>query len=162
MNPPRKNSCKIYNLNQSYRKDLCIYQDIKRGILMPKANKNENFGYYSGWMLSKNTWIINFMEGSQNIYLLEGDQAAMLIDTGYGQGNLRAYVEKLTDKPVIVVNTHFHLDHYGGNAEWEKVYVADGKWTQYRDIKKMISNSHTRTMKRSLWAMAMNLIWAAV
>ncbi len=92
---------------------------------MPKANKNENFGYYSGWMVSKNTWIINFMGGSQNIYLLEGDQAVMLIDTGYGQGNLRAYVEKLTDKPVIVVNTHFHLDHYGGNAEWEKVYVAD-------------------------------------
>ncbi len=92
---------------------------------MPKANTNQNFGYYSGWMLTKNTWLINFMGGSQNIYLLEGEDTAMLIDTGYGQGDLRSYVEKLTDKPVIVVNTHFHLDHYGGNAEWEKVYIAD-------------------------------------
>ncbi len=92
---------------------------------MTKANKNVNFGYYSGWMLTKNTWALNFMGGSQFIYLLEGDEKAMLIDTGYGQGDLRAYVEKLTDKPVIVVNTHFHVDHYGGNAEWEKVYLAD-------------------------------------
>ena len=92
---------------------------------MPKANKNVNFGYYAGWMLNKNTWAINFMGGSQFIYLLEGEEKAMLIDTGYGQENLRAYVEKLTDKPVIVVNTHFHIDHYGGNAEWEKVYLAD-------------------------------------
>ena len=92
---------------------------------MPKANKNENFGYYAGWMITNNTWVINFMGGSQNIYLLEGENAAMLIDTGYGQGDLRAYVERLTEKPVTVVNTHFHIDHYGGNAEWEKVYVAD-------------------------------------
>ncbi|MBR0087980.1 MAG: MBL fold metallo-hydrolase [Lachnospiraceae bacterium] len=92
---------------------------------MPKANKNVNFGYYSGWMITKNTWALNFMGGSQYIYLLEGEEKAMLIDTGYGQGDLRAYVEKLTDKPVTVVNTHFHVDHYGGNAEWEKVYVAD-------------------------------------
>ena len=93
---------------------------------MPKANKNVNFGYYAGWQVTKNTWILNFMEGSQNIYLLEGDTAALLTDTGYGQGDLRAYVEKLTDKPVIVTNTHFHVDHYGGNAEWEKVFLGEG------------------------------------
>ena len=34
------------------------------------------------------------------MYLLEGDEKALLIDTGYGAGNLREYVEKLTSKPI--------------------------------------------------------------
>ena len=34
------------------------------------------------------------------MYLLEGDEKALLIDTGYGAENLREYVEKLTSKPI--------------------------------------------------------------
>lgn len=82
------------------------------------------FGNFTAWEAKKGTWFINFMNGSQNLYLLEGSEKALLIDTGWGVGNLRAYVEKLTDKPIIVVNTHFHPDHSCGNGEFEEVGVS--------------------------------------
>ncbi|MBE7018076.1 MAG: MBL fold metallo-hydrolase [Ruminococcaceae bacterium] len=91
-----------------------------------EPNLIEIFGSYMSWKINEDTWIINFMGGSQNMYLLEGEDRALLIDTGWGAGNLREYVEKLTDKPVIVFNTHGHLDHSGGNGEWEKVYMLPG------------------------------------
>ena len=48
------------------------------------------------------------------MYLVEGDDRAALLDTGSGLGSLRACVEKLTDKPVIVLVTHGHTDHAMG------------------------------------------------
>lgn len=91
-----------------------------------EPNLTEVFGSYMSYKMSEDTWIINFMNGSQNMYLLEGDEAALLVDTGWGAGNLRSHVEKLTKKPVIVVNTHGHLDHSGGNGEWERVLMLPG------------------------------------
>lgn len=56
-------------------------------------------------------------------YLLEGDNYALVIDTMYGYGNLRAFCETLTDKPMKVVNTHFHGDHIGGNYHFDEAYI---------------------------------------
>ncbi len=84
------------------------------------------FGNYTAWKADDVTWFINFMNGSENMYLLEGDEKALLIDTGYGAGNLKAFVETLTDKPVIVANTHFHPDHAAGNGEFEAAYMSKG------------------------------------
>ena len=86
----------------------------------------EIFGSYMSWKINEDTWIINFMNGSQNMYLLEGRDRALLIDTGWGAGNLREHVEKLTSKPIVVANTHGHLDHTGGNGEWESVMMLPG------------------------------------
>ena len=83
------------------------------------------FGSYFTWMAKPGTWVISFMGGTQSLFLLEGEEKALLIDTGYAIGNLRAYVEKITDKPVVVVNSHFHPDHSGGNGEWEEVLVSE-------------------------------------
>lgn len=91
-----------------------------------EPNLVEIFGSYMSWKLNEDTWIINFMNGSQNMYLLEGTARALLIDTGWGAGNLRAHVEKLTKKPVVVFNSHGHLDHSGGNGEWESVSMLPG------------------------------------
>ncbi|MGF0033885.1 MBL fold metallo-hydrolase [Bariatricus sp. SGI.154] len=84
------------------------------------------FGSYTAWKADDATWFINFMNGTENMYLLEGEEKALLIDTGYGVGNLKAFVETLTDKPVIVANTHFHPDHAAGNGEFEAVYMSKG------------------------------------
>ena len=86
----------------------------------------EIFGSYTAWKAKESTWFLNFMNGSENMYLLEGSEKALLIDTGYGVGNLRAFVEKLTDKPLLVVNTHYHPDHAAGNGEFEEVYMSKG------------------------------------
>ena len=56
-------------------------------------------------------------------YLLEGKDYALVIDTMYGYGNLRAFCETITDKPLKLVNTHFHFDHTGGNYDFDACYI---------------------------------------
>ena len=78
---------------------------------------------FGRWCIREGVWAItnrwqNFM------YLLIGEQRALLIDTGYGEGNLRAVVEGITDKPVTVINTHGHFDHTGGNGWWPRALMA--------------------------------------
>lgn len=64
-----------------------------------------------------------FAFNSELMYLVEGDERAALLDTGSGFGSLRARVEALTDKPVIVLLTHGHTDHALGAAEFGEVYM---------------------------------------
>lgn len=56
------------------------------------------------------------------MHLIEGAERALLIDTGFGIGNLKGLVETLTDKPFDVVNTHFHGDHSAGNSQFKRIY----------------------------------------
>lgn len=48
-----------------------------------------------------------------------------MIDTGSGFGNLKKVIETLTDLPYVVLNTHGHLDHVGGNHEFGKAYLSE-------------------------------------
>ena len=58
------------------------------------------------------------------IYLVEGSEKAVLIDTGVGVGSLKAVVEGLTDKPVTVLLTHGHVDHALGAAGFDDVRIS--------------------------------------
>ncbi len=49
--------------------------------------------------------------------LVEGERAALLVDTGYGTEDVAGFIRTLTDKPVTVVLTHNHHDHAMG-ARW--------------------------------------------
>jgi len=58
--------------------------------------------------------------------LLVGTDRALLIDTGYGFGDLRSTVKSITDKPLYIVNTHGHVDHTCGNFRFdEDIYISD-------------------------------------
>lgn len=61
--------------------------------------------------------------GGVSCYLVIGDDRACLLDTGCGYGNLKEYVETLTNKPVFVILTHAHLDHMGASALFDEVYM---------------------------------------
>ncbi len=87
-------------------------------------NINEHGYIYGKWMTAPNTWTITF--GNVYCYLLIGEEKAILFDTAYGAGNLRKFVEEITDKPVMVVNSHGHFDHTGGNAWWSEVWAGPG------------------------------------
>ncbi|QMT01483.1 MBL fold metallo-hydrolase [Gordonia jinghuaiqii] len=50
-----------------------------------------------------------------NSYLIVGAERALLFDTGLGIGNIHAQVRRITDLPLVVVNSHHHFDHRGGN-----------------------------------------------
>lgn len=58
-----------------------------------------------------------------SMFLLIGDEKAMLIDTGVGIGDLRGFVRKLTDKPLMVCYTHNHMDHVGGAGVFDNAYI---------------------------------------
>jgi glyoxylase-like metal-dependent hydrolase (beta-lactamase superfamily II) len=60
-----------------------------------------------------------------NSYLILGSERAVLLDTGMGISNIRAAVEKLTDLPVLVVNSHYHFDHVGGNHLFDDIAIHE-------------------------------------
>jgi glyoxylase-like metal-dependent hydrolase (beta-lactamase superfamily II) len=62
---------------------------------------------------------------NSTVSLVIGPEKAALIDTGCGIGNLRKAVEEVTDKPVIVINTHTHLDHLGSNRQFDEIAMFD-------------------------------------
>lgn len=65
-------------------------------------------------------------------YLIEGEQSALLFDTGNGIANIAAVVHKLTSKPVHVLNSHSHYDHVGGNALFPSIYGMETDFTRSR------------------------------
>lgn len=56
-------------------------------------------------------------------YLVIGEEKACVIDTMVGFNDLKKAVQKITDKPLIVVNTHGHPDHIFGNVFFEEAYM---------------------------------------
>jgi hydroxyacylglutathione hydrolase len=67
-------------------------------------------------------WVISD-HGADNMYVIEGKDSSLLVDTGLGAADLAGCLKKITSKPVIVVNTHGHPDHSGANYQFEKVYL---------------------------------------
>jgi len=63
--------------------------------------------------------------GNEFMYLVLGETKAALIDSGIGVGNIKEYVEQLTNLPIIVILTHAHSDHSSGSFYFDKdIYLA--------------------------------------
>ena len=56
-------------------------------------------------------------------YLVVGEEKACVIDTMNGYNDLNQAVRKITDKPLVVVNTHGHGDHICGNVYLGEAYL---------------------------------------
>ena len=69
------------------------------------------------------TWEIDEFDCA-SVFVLEGDEKALVIDTGIGIGNIREKIEELTDKPLIVAMSHGHGDHTGGSGWFEEFYMS--------------------------------------
>ncbi len=63
-------------------------------------------------------------------YLILGGDRALLFDTGIGVGDMRALVSELTSLPVVVLNSHTHYDHVGGNHAFDDIYGTATEYTQ--------------------------------
>lgn len=64
--------------------------------------------------------------GDSWIFLIEGPERALLIDTSWGLGNLKGLIQVLIgNKPYFVVNTHYHGDHALGNYQFDTVYCHE-------------------------------------
>ena len=56
-------------------------------------------------------------------YLVVGTERACLLDTTNGLGDIKAFAESITDKPLFVILTHAHLDHMGGTGLFDEVWL---------------------------------------
>lgn len=92
--------------------------------------------------------MISESEDGVHMFLLEGRDRTLLIDTGTGGENIRKCVRKLTNKPLIVLNTHGHYDHMGGNYLFEKVYLhpADRKAAEAHQDPEYLSDTAKKMM----------------
>src|SRR6266705_2852511 len=63
-------------------------------------------------------------------YLIVGNKQAVLFDTGMGISDIRKVTTKLTSRPVVVLNSHTHDDHVGGNWQFTFVYGMDTDFTR--------------------------------
>ncbi len=57
------------------------------------------------------------------MFLIEGDESALLFDTGNPGGELAHYIAQLTQKPIIVVLSHAHGDHIGAVSQFPFAYL---------------------------------------
>lgn len=79
--------------------------------------------YFRATKVANGTWMI--LSDGDHSYLVEGEDEALVIDSGYGCGNIRAFCQTLTDKPVRrIANTHDHFDHTANNSYFECAYMS--------------------------------------
>lgn len=71
--------------------------------------------------IDSNTW--RFEDGFVRFFLLVGDDRAAMIDSGVNCPDAAALAKTVTDKPVILVNTHGDGDHTSGTAGFSEIHI---------------------------------------
>ena len=75
-----------------------------------------------------------FGTGDVCMYFIKGSRKGLLIDTGYGIGDLKSYVEQEFAVPYEVIITHGHWDHANGAGQWDEVYLNEADRELYREF----------------------------
>ena len=90
----------------------------------------------AGSMCMKNIFAIAEPYQWQEVisYLIVGDKQAILFDTGNGIADIKAVVDKLTTKDIIVINSHGHEDHVGGNYQFTRVMAIANDFTRQKSL----------------------------
>ncbi|MDP0488819.1 MAG: MBL fold metallo-hydrolase [Fusobacterium sp. JB019] len=107
--------------------------------------------------IEKNTYRI-WELGGNYLTLLLGKKKAMLIDTGFGFYNSKEIIEKITDLPLIVVNSHGHLDHTGGNYLYDEIYLHHDDLKTYSHYQKE-KGLMIDTMKKRFDKLKKDYVW---
>lgn len=72
--------------------------------------------------LEDNMWVVETSDKT-TMYIVEGKEKALLIDTGTKCAKLDSIVGLITKKPLSVVITHMHGDHAGNINFFKDIYV---------------------------------------
>lgn len=85
--------------------------------------------FYHAIQIDAQSWRIE--EQAVRFYLFTGRGSALLVDTGFGSGDARAFVKELTDLPLMLVHTHGDHDHTGGNTGFETCRLHPSEFAYY-------------------------------
>jgi len=93
--------------------------------------------------------------------LVLGTKAALLIDTGYGFGDILNKVRDITDLPLKVINTHGHVDHIQGNKYFDSVMIHENdrhlarfhssllvKYLVYKNLKNNLTDEEKKNVPK--------------
>lgn len=80
--------------------------------------------------IDENTW--QYDDGGVRLFLLEGADRALLVDSGMNTRNARELAEARTALPVSLFNTHADMDHIGGNGQFAEVWISPAELVNYR------------------------------
>lgn len=71
--------------------------------------------------IDSHTWRLE--DGFVRFFLLEGENKAVMIDSGISCVNAVTIARTLTDKPILLLNTHGDGDHTSGTAGFAEIYM---------------------------------------
>ena len=79
--------------------------------------------WFEVYVIGDDVWAIYEPHQWQEVisYLIVGKDQAILFDSGNGLADIKEIVVQLTTQPIIVINSHSHIDHIGGNYQFENI-----------------------------------------
>ena len=92
-----------------------------------KISRSDPDPWFEVYKVAADTYAIYEPHQSEEVisYLILGKQKTVLFDTGMGISDIKQVVSELTRLPIIVLNSHTHNDHVGGNWQFRTVYSMD-------------------------------------
>lgn len=75
-------------------------------------------------------------DGFVRFFLLIGEEKAVMIDSGVGCPNAAEIGSTLTDKPIMLLNTHGDGDHTSGTAGFQEIHIHSADYNGCNLIEK--------------------------
>ena len=100
---------------------------VKVDAVDPVASADENDDQTAYYTIRKiYPWLYSIYD-PDNVYcyLVVGEERALLFDTAYGIGSLPGVIGKITDKPVVAVLGHGHVDHANGAYQFDEAWLHE-------------------------------------
>jgi glyoxylase-like metal-dependent hydrolase (beta-lactamase superfamily II) len=81
--------------------------------------------FFKATLIAPGTWQV--LSDGDYVYVLEGDDEIICVDSGMGAGNIREFCQSLVpDKPLYrVLSTHCHFDHTANNYLFDVAYMSE-------------------------------------
>lgn len=139
----------LYAHNDEHKAtNLALLNDKASSSSSKAKSDTSSKSWYTHKKIDNDIWLIND-NGQDNIYLVEGEETALVIDTGLGYQNLKSYVSTLTEKPLVIVNSHAHPDHAGGNHDFGHVHIHKNELEtlQYYTSEPVMADTFKRFVK---------------
>jgi len=72
-------------------------------------------------------------ENGVRMFLLTGDESSLLVDAGYGSGNIKQIAQNISKKKIELIISHPDTDHIGGIEYFNEVYMHPSDFAQFRE-----------------------------